>query len=180
MLARNSNNILLFNLFNNAELNIHSYDILQLCFPPYPSTCQFVCASFTSSENIVRGHPGRRRGRSYLPKLSHFSLFQAQGEVVLHRKNTPKGYHFSSKLPKMVKTSSCFKFVELPLKVQTNYKITLPLFDQQIQAEVWVLSTLPDYHYLILYYCQGSLKGQLDCAADQIVCMILNTNNKNY
>ena len=46
------------------------------------------------------------------------SLFQAQGEVVLHRiyrKNIPKDYHFSSKLQKTVKTSACFKFVGLPL-----------------------------------------------------------------
>ena len=56
-------------------------------------------------------------GRSYLPKLSHFSLFQVQGEVVLHRiyrKNSSKDYHFSSKLQKTVKTSPCFKLVGLP------------------------------------------------------------------
>ena len=44
-------------------------------------------------------------------KRSHFSLFQAQGELVLHgiyRKNFPKDYHFSSKLQRMVKTSPCF------------------------------------------------------------------------
>ena len=61
-----------------------------------------------------RDHPGGRRGRSDLPILSYFSLFQAQGEVVLYwiyRKNILKDYHFSSKLQKMVKTSPCFKFV---------------------------------------------------------------------
>ena len=45
------------------------------------------------------GLSGERRGRSYLPKLSHFSLFQDQGEVVLHRiyrMNIPKDYHFST------------------------------------------------------------------------------------
>ena len=55
-----------------------------------------------------RGHLRGKRGRSYLPKLSHFSLYQAQGEVVLHRiyrQNIPKDYHFSSKLQKTVKTS---------------------------------------------------------------------------
>ena len=67
---------------------------------------------------VIRDQPGMRRSRSYLPKLSHFSLFQVQGEVVLHRiyrKNIPKDYHFSSKLQKMVKTSPWFKFVGLPL-----------------------------------------------------------------
>ena len=36
--------------------------------------------------------PGGRCERSYLPRLSHFSLVQAQGEVVInrmHRKNIP-------------------------------------------------------------------------------------------
>ena len=44
---------------------------------------------------VTRGHPGG--------KLSHFSLFQAQGELVLHRiyrKNIPKDNHFSQKLQK--------------------------------------------------------------------------------
>ena len=71
-------------------------------------------------KNNVRGHPGGRCGRSYLPKLSHFSLFQARGEVILHsiyRKNIPKDYHFSSKLQKTAKTSPCFKFVGLPLNM---------------------------------------------------------------
>ena len=50
--------------------------------------------------------------------VSHFSLFQAQGEMVLHRiyrKNIPKDYHFSSKLQKMVKNSPCFNLVGLPM-----------------------------------------------------------------
>ena len=29
-----------------------------------------------------RDHPGGRSGRGYLPKLSHISLIQAQGEVI--------------------------------------------------------------------------------------------------
>ena len=71
----------------------------------------------------TRGHPGGRHRTIHLPKLSHFSLFQARGEVVLHRiyrKNIPKGYHFSLKLQKMVRTSPCFKFVGFPLN--THYK----------------------------------------------------------
>ena len=56
--------------------------------------------------------PRGRRGRNGLPKLSHFSLFQAKGEALLHRiykKNIPKDYHLSSKFQKMDKTSPCFK-----------------------------------------------------------------------
>ena len=67
-----------------------------------------------------------RHGRSYLPKLSHFSLFQAQGEVVLHkvyRKNVPKDNHFSSKLQKTVKTSPCIKFVGLPLHMTQYWSV---------------------------------------------------------
>ena len=78
-----------------------------------------VCsAEVLGAINHFWGHPGGRRGRSCLPKLFHFSLFQAEGEVVLHRiyrKNIPKVHHFSSELQKMVKTSPCFKFVGLPL-----------------------------------------------------------------
>ena len=68
----------------------------------------------------IRDNPVGRRGWRYLPKLSYFSLFQAQGEVVLHRiyrKNIPKDYHFSSELQKKVKTSPCFKFLGLPLGI---------------------------------------------------------------
>ena len=53
----------------------------------------------------------------------HFFLFQAQGEVVLHRlyrKNIPNEHHFSSKLRKTIKTSPCFKFVGLSLEIDVQ------------------------------------------------------------
>ena len=80
--------------------------------------CKFYSLHYNITGVILKG-----RGRSYPPKLSHFSLYQAQREVVLHRiyrKNIPKDYHFSSKLQKTVKTSPCFKFVGLPLYQQEN------------------------------------------------------------
>ena len=61
-----------------------------------------------------RDHPRGRRGQSGLPKLSHFSHFQAQGEVVLHgifRKTVASLQNYR----KWVKISPCFKFIRLSL-----------------------------------------------------------------
>ena len=113
--------------------------IKESSFKPYLTLwkVQFICLTsfhyWLMKDN--RGRPGGRRGRSYLPKLSHFSLFQAQGEVVLHRiyrKNIPKDYRFSSKLQKMVKTSPHFKIVGLPLCLM-KYYLT---FDNEAMARM--------------------------------------------
>ena len=92
----------------------HMYTHCPLCVKHHVTfltlTFSLFCSWKTTYIIILRGHPGGRHGRSYLPKLSHFSLFQAQGEVVLHRiyrKNIAKDYHFSSKLKKTIKTSPC-------------------------------------------------------------------------
>ena len=64
----------------------------------WPSDTPFKYDNVKIGDNKNRGHPGGRHGRSYLPKLSHFSLFQARIEVVLHRinrKKISKDYHFS-------------------------------------------------------------------------------------
>ena len=83
--------------------------------------------SYYSPNNpiTIRGHPAGRSGRNYLPKLSHFSFFQAQWEVVLHsiyRKNIPKDFHFSSKLQNTVKTFPWLKFLGLPLNNDNDNK----------------------------------------------------------
>ena len=60
--------------------------------------------------------PRGRRGRSGLPNLSHFSLFQAQREFVLHRiyrKNIPKS------LPFKINENGQNKFCGLSLGIGT-------------------------------------------------------------
>ena len=93
--------------------------------------------SYPKSLHRNQGSSWRETWEVNLPNLSHSSLFQAQGEVVLHRvyrKNIPKDYHFSSKLQKTVKTSPCFKFVGLPQEIRNDLKWKICLLQIPVQG----------------------------------------------
>ena len=89
-------------------------------------------------------------------KLSHFSLFQAQGEVVLHRiyrKNIPKDFsnHFSSNLQKTVQNSPCFKSVGIPLYYARIYHAFFRLIQKSCAVSSLLLYEIKKMGILVSY-----------------------------
>ena len=121
----------LFTLDLYLQTLLHAYFLLWTCSGLYFAQVLYwwfikVKKNLLPWQVLFRGYTRGRHGRSGLPKLLHFSLVQAQGEVVLHkiyRKSIFQHYHYSSlqkNYRKAVETSPCFKFVQLSLVIHCS------------------------------------------------------------